>query len=64
MNDYDKLHKAAKALADKLAVIHKDEHYKSIWFFVANNGLNYAGPQYTKELESLNEVLAQLCDCQ
>lgn len=52
-----RLKNASKALADKLKLINEDPQFKSVWFFMANHGCNYTGPDYGKELKDLEKVL-------
>lgn len=53
--------KAAKVLADKLAVIHEDPLYRSVWWCAANHGISYKdGPTYERELAALNVALRNL----
>lgn len=53
--------KAAKALVDKLELIHADPQYQGVWTLYAIHGGDYTnGPKYDKELSELKEALSQL----
>jgi hypothetical protein len=49
---------AARALCERLKVIHDDPLYLSVWTSAWNHGINYEnGPKYDKELEALEAAV-------
>lgn len=49
---------AARALVDKLELIHADGQYMGVWTSYMIHGGNYTGPNYSAELEALKSALA------
>ena len=51
---------AARALTEKMNLIHNDPSYQGVWHMAAVHGANYRGPDYKEELETLEAVLASI----
>jgi hypothetical protein len=52
---------ALKKLVNRLDEVHRDEHYKSVWYSYANHGGDYSGgPTYTAELAEAKAALAEV----
>lgn len=54
---HDAVSAAARALVDKLALIHADPRYQGIWTMAALHGALYDGPKYVEELAALTAAL-------
>ena len=52
----------ARALVEKLDVVHEDPAYKGVWGLHYVHGGHYTGPTYTDELGALRSALAQYED--
>ena len=52
----------ARALVEKLDVVHEDPAYKGVWGLHYVHGGRYTGPTYTDELGALRRALAQYED--
>jgi len=52
----------ARALVEKLDVVHEDPAYKGVWGLHYVHGGHYTGPTYTDELGALRRALAQYED--
>jgi hypothetical protein len=50
---------AARALVDKLHLIHDDERYKSVWTIAQLHCGPYGGPSYAVELHKLSGLLGK-----
>ena len=50
---------SAKALVDKLKEITNHPAYFSVFSLAANHGMPYSGPNFSKELENLQNLLKQ-----
>ena len=55
----NKVVEAAKALIEKLEVIHENAAYQSVWTFYTIHGMKYDGPTYEREFESLKTALSE-----
>ena len=49
---------ATRLLVERLDLVHDDPGYQGIWHMAAVHGMNYKGPTYKDELETLKTVLA------
>ncbi len=52
-----RVREAAKALSDRLSVIHANEDYKAVWTLWHSHFGQYKGPQYGDELSQLDAAL-------
>ena len=48
-----------RRLAEKLDDIEANSGYQAVWIAAYNHGVEYTGPNYTKELEEAHVLLAQ-----
>jgi len=54
----DPIKVAAKALCEKIRIIHDDPLYQSVWLCALNHGVSYAdGPTYENELKQLENLV-------
>jgi hypothetical protein len=54
---YQKLEKASAELVAKLKAIHAHPDYKAMWSLAQAHGMDYEGPNYQAEFETLNNLL-------
>ena len=54
---YQKLEKASSELVVKLKAIHAHPDYKAMWSLAQAHGMDYEGPNYQAEFETLNNLL-------
>jgi len=54
---YEELRRASKQLADRLDLIGKSDEYKAVFTFAMVHGVEYNGPNYSKELKAVETLL-------